>query len=79
MKRVQIMVCIIVSVKIVVFAIFGTSAVSFRLALSVEHEPEIVGSTAPATASTRQWQVEFFPFRENTVLFSALWQLRHYC
>ena len=47
--------------NIVVFGIFATFAVSFRLVLSVEHEPEIAGPTAPATASTRHWQPEWFP------------------
>ena len=50
--------------NIVVFGIFATFAVSFRLVLSVEHEPEISGPTAPATASTRHWQPECFLFRE---------------
>ena len=50
--------------NIVVFEIFATLAVSFRLVLSVEHEPEIAGPTAPATASTRHWQPEYFLFRE---------------
>ena len=48
--------------NIVVFEIFATFAVSFRLVLSVEHEPEIAGP-APATASTRHWQPECFLFR----------------
>ena len=47
--------------NIVVFGIFATFAVSFRLVLLVEHEPEIAGPTAPATASTRHWQPEWFP------------------
>ena len=47
--------------NIVVFEIF---AVSFRLVLSVEHEPEIARPTAPATASTRRWQPECFFFHE---------------
>ena len=42
--------------NIVVFGIFALFTVSFRLVLSVEHEPEIAGPTAPATASTRHWQ-----------------------
>ena len=50
--------------NIVVFGIFATFAVSFRLVLSVGHEPEIAGPTAPATASTRHWQPECFIFRE---------------
>ena len=50
--------------NIVVFEIFVTYAVSFWLVLSVEHEPEIAGLTAPATASTRHWQPECFLFRE---------------
>ena len=50
--------------NIVVFEIFATFAVSFRLVLSVGHEPEIAGPTAPATASTRHWQPECFLFRE---------------
>ena len=53
-----------VQLNIVVFGIFVTFAVSFRLVLSIEHEPEIVGPTAPATASTRYWQPECFLFRE---------------
>ena len=48
----------------VVLGIFATFAVSFRLVLSVEHEPEKGGPTAPATASTRHWQPECFLFRE---------------
>ena len=47
--------------NIVVFEIFATFAVSFRLVLSVEHEPEIAGPTAPATTSTRHWQQQLFP------------------
>ena len=50
--------------NIVVFGIVATFAVPFRLVLSVEHEPEIVGPTAPSTASTRHWQPECFLFRE---------------
>ena len=48
----------------VVVGIFATFAVSFRFVLYVEHEPEIAGPTAPATASTRHWQSEWFLFRE---------------
>ena len=47
--------------NIVVFGIFATFTVPFRLVLSVEHEPEIAGPTAPATASTRHWQPGIFP------------------
>ena len=50
--------------NIVVFGIFATFAASFQLVLSVEHEPEIAGPTAPATASMRHWQPEGFLFRE---------------
>ena len=50
--------------NIVVFGVFATFVMSFRLVLLVEHEPEIAGPTAPATASTRHWQPECFPFRE---------------
>ena len=50
--------------NIVVFEIFVTFAVSFQLGLSVEHEPEIAGPTASATASTRHWQPECFLFGE---------------
>ena len=50
--------------NIVVFGIFATFAMSFRLELSVEHEQEIAGPTAPATVSTRHWQPECFLFRE---------------
>ena len=50
--------------NIVVFEIFATKAVSFRLVLSVKHEPEIARPTAPATASTRYWQPECFLFCE---------------
>ena len=50
--------------NILVFGIYATFAVSFRLVLSVEHEPEIAGPTAPATASPRYWQPECFFFRE---------------
>ena len=49
--------------------VFGIFAVSFRLVLSVEHEPEIAGPTAPATASTRHWQPECFLFREKNCVF----------
>ena len=47
--------------NIVVFGIFATFTVPFRLVLSVEHEPEIAGPTATATASTRHWQPGIFP------------------
>ena len=50
--------------NIVIFLIFATFAVPFRLVLSVEHEPEITGPTAPATASMRHWQPECFLFRK---------------
>ena len=40
MKRLQIMVSIDVSVKHCSYGIYATFAVSFRLVLSVEHEPE---------------------------------------
>ena len=50
--------------NIVVFLISATFAVSFRLVLSIEHEPEIAGPTTPATASTRLWQPECFHFPE---------------
>ena len=46
MKRVQIMVDVDVSVKYCSFGIFATLAVSFRLVLSVEQEPEIARPTA---------------------------------
>ena len=55
--------------NIVVFGIFATFAVSFRLVLSVVHEPEIAGPTAPATASTRHWQPECFLFGEYKLCF----------
>ena len=48
----------------VVFGIFATFAVYFRLVLSCEHEPEIAGPTVPATASSRHWQPECFLIRE---------------
>ena len=50
--------------NIVGFGIFVTFAVSFQLVLSVEHEPEIAGPTAPATTFTRHWQPECFLFVE---------------
>ena len=50
--------------NIVFFGIFATFAVSFRLVLSVKHEPEIAGPTAQVTASARHWQPECFLFRE---------------
>ena len=55
--------------NIVVFGIFATFAVSLRLVLSVEHEPEIAGLTAPATASTHHWQPQCFLFREEKCVF----------
>ena len=50
--------------NIVIFGIFATFGVSLRPVLSVEHEPEIAGLTATATASTRHWQPECFLIRE---------------
>ena len=59
--------------NIVVFEIFATFAVSFRLVLSVEHEPEIAGPTAPATASTRHWQPNVSSsVNKNCVFFCIL-------
>ena len=55
--------------NIVVFGIFVTFAVSFRLVLWVEHEQEIAGPTTPATASTRHWQPECFLFGEWKLCF----------
>ena len=55
---------LICQLDIVLFGIFATFAVPFRFVLSVEHEPEIAGPTAPPTASTRHWQPECFLFRE---------------
>ena len=66
--------------NIVVFGTFATFAVSSRLVLSVEHELEIAGPTAPTTASTRHWQPEC-PSSVNMVnkncVFSAFWQSHH--
>ena len=47
--------------NIVVFGIFATFAVSFRLVLSVEHEPEIAGPTAPATRFYASFATRMFP------------------
>ena len=58
------MISIDVSVNILAFGIFATFVVSFQLVLSVEHEPEIVGPTAPATPCARHWQPECFLFCE---------------
>ena len=56
MKRVQIMANIDASIK----------HCSFWNICNIEHEhePEITGMTAPATATTRQSQPECFLFRE---------------
>ena len=50
--------------KIVDFKIFATFSVSFRLVLSVEHEPGIARLGAPASTSMHHWQPECFPFHE---------------
>ena len=60
--------------NIVVFGIFATFAVSFRLVLSVEHEPEIAGPTAPATSlATRMFPLPWI----KTVFVSPFWQSHH--
>ena len=46
------------------FLTSATFAVSFRLALLAEHEPEIAQQTPPTTTYTRHRQPECFLFRE---------------
>ena len=64
--------------NIVVFEIFATFAVSFRLVLSVEHEPEIAGPTTSVCTSTTfvnaSWQSAGWPWWHVVPLFS-----RRYC
>ena len=66
MKRRQIMdsISIHVSVKHCSFWNICNICYILRHMLSVENEPEITRLTAPATASTRHWQLECFLFRE---------------
>ena len=68
---------LVCQLNIVVFGLFATFAVSIRLVLSVENEPEIAGPTAPATASTRHLQPECSTSVNKTVCFSTFWQSRH--
>ena len=47
--------------NIVVFGIFATFAVSFRLVLSVEHEPEIAGTDSPSNRFYASLATRMFP------------------
>ena len=64
--------------NIVVFGIFATFAVSFRLVLSVEHEPGNSRTDSPSNHFYASLATRMFPLPWiKTVFFSAFWQSHH--